>query len=595
MKRAFSVLSIAVVIFLQAAILGFRGTGIAHAEQSGVVYEAENAASDGILIDGGSVEGITFSNKAYMLKPDQYIEFDIEAPTEGFYSVNVCFYGYFQGTIALNGDRTYTLYIPHTENTNYTCAERIFISKGRHKIKFECDEKGYCAIDYLTVEFVQEFDLNDSYTENYKLSNPNASTKTKELFEFIRSNYGKKIISGQNAIYGYNDPDFQRVKEKTGQVPAMIGIDLGRYTTALSAYQDNAVENAIEFAALGGIVNLHWHWVAPLELLKKDGSGKPVNMWSGFRTQNVDMDFKQIMNDENSSGYKALMHDMDYLATHLKRLTDADIPVLFRPLHEASGGWFWWGTGGSEPYIELWRKMYDKFTNEYKMNNIIWVWNGQSRDWYPGDEYVDIVGEDIYLDAKTYSANSFKFKEAAGYPNSKKITALTECGVLIDVDEAVRNNTMWSWFLNWTWIHTIPKSDDEKFPTDAQGNPILDENGNTYEIQTELYMWNKVYNHDRVITLGDLPFHSHTDEDGDKICDVCNHGTANATEPDEPDPPNKPDSGTETDISDPENPESNPPNGTIIAIAVTVPVALALIAVGIAVAIKRKGNTKRRN
>lgn len=56
------------------------------------------------------------------------------------------------------------------------------------------------------------------------------------------------------------------------------------------------------------------------------------------------------MNGSDPKGYNALMSDVDEIAKQLKRLSDADVPVLFRPLHEASGGWFWWGADGSEAY-----------------------------------------------------------------------------------------------------------------------------------------------------------------------------------------------------------------------------------------------------
>lgn len=59
----------------------------------------------------------------------------------------------------------------------------------------------------------------------------------------------------------------------------------------------------------------------------------------------------------------------------LKRLQSKRIPILFRFLHEADGGWFWWGAQGPEAAVKLYRLGYDRLTNYHKINNIIWVWN----------------------------------------------------------------------------------------------------------------------------------------------------------------------------------------------------------------------------
>jgi mannan endo-1,4-beta-mannosidase len=77
----------------------------------------------------------------------------------------------------------------------------------------------------------------------------------------------------------------------------------------------------------------------------------------------------------------------------LKRLRDAGVPVLWRPLHEASGNawhtpWFWWGAKGAEPYKKLWNMMFDRMNNYHGLNNLIWIysinWDNKDSSWYPG-------------------------------------------------------------------------------------------------------------------------------------------------------------------------------------------------------------------
>lgn len=119
------------------------------------------------------------------------------------------------------------------------------------------------------------------------------------------------------------------------------------------------------------------------------------------------------MDGEDKEGYDLLMADIDAIAEQLLILKEAKVPVLFRPLHEASGGWFWWGASGPEAYKELYRLLYDRLTNEYGLDNLIWVWNGQDAEWYPGDEYVDIIGEDIYPGERVYQSQIASYLNAA--------------------------------------------------------------------------------------------------------------------------------------------------------------------------------------
>lgn len=156
--------------------------------------------------------------------------------------------------------------------------------------------------------------------------------------------------------------------------------------------------------------------------------------------------------------------DVAKVAYYLRELQDANIPVLFRPFHEAAGDytngpWFWWGNKGVKVTKDLWIWLYDKLTNKYGLNNLIWVWTMQTSDGgqladvsklkeaYPGDAYVDIVGADLYEDALSNQTKKFDLVNAA--VDRKKIVALCECGNLLSVDEAFTDNAMWSYFMSW--------------------------------------------------------------------------------------------------------------------------------------------------
>ena len=138
-------------------------------------------------------------------------------------------------------------------------------------------------------------------------------------------------------------------------------------------------------------------------------------------------------------------------------MKDAGIPVLWRPLHEAAGGWFWWGTD-ADAFKALWKYMFNYLKAE-GIDNLIWVWTSQTGDdnWYPGDAYVDIVGRDLYGDDAASCANNYATLSAK-YGN--KIVTLSECGWseyanggqggrIANIADQWAAGARWSWFMPW--------------------------------------------------------------------------------------------------------------------------------------------------
>ena len=77
----------------------------------------------------------------------------------------------------------------------------------------------------------------------------------------------------------------------------------------------------------------------------------------------------------NTAEYNATLRDLDAIAVQLKKLEASKVPILWRPLHEAGGKWFWWGAKSNSAAISLYSLMYDRYTNYHKINNLIWVWS----------------------------------------------------------------------------------------------------------------------------------------------------------------------------------------------------------------------------
>ncbi|MBQ8965906.1 glycosyl hydrolase [Ruminococcus sp.] len=459
-----------------AAVLAAAAMPVS-AEGAGDRYEAEEAVLDRVDAAGDHVS----------LKSEGSVTFKVEIPESGWYSLNFISAGVGgakENNALVDGDKVGS-FRSASGKMGDSVIGNVYVEKGSHDVTVT-PSWGWIDLDALVITASQ---LKDSYDVKGELSNKNATDSARRLMAFLKDNYGEKTISGQQCDGGLNGSEFKVIKEATGKTPALVGLDLMDYTPVRVSQgaSCSSVEKAIEFSQAGGIVEMCWHWSAPKQYIKegKDANGNPM-WWGSFYTANVTMDFDAVMNGEDPEGYAQLVADIDAIAEQLKKLQEADVPVLFRPLHEGSGGWFWWGSGSAESYRKLWVTMYDKLTVEHGLNNLIWVYNGQAKEWYPGDEYVDIIGEDIYPGRQVTSPQSSKFLEAADYTDDTKIVTLSENGCLFDPDEAYDRGTLWSWFCVW----------NGEF---VRSGSRLSEEYSTAE------MWKKVYNSEYVLTLDELP------------------------------------------------------------------------------------------
>ncbi|WP_266365536.1 glycosyl hydrolase [Tellurirhabdus rosea] len=312
---------------------------------------------------------------------------------------------------------------------------------------------GYFDIDYILLTSAT---VQTPAKPAKTLSDPAATASARNLFSYLVDQYGTKVISGQQ-------DDVEYILEKTGKEPAIGAFDLIDYSPTRvqnGAKPVRSSEACIDWAKKGdgrGIISLMWHWNAPTDLINQ----APDKLWwSGFYTRATTFDLSAALADKNSERYQLLLRDIDAIAVQLKKFEAADVPVLWRPLHEAPGGWFWWGAKGPELFRQLWRLLYDRLTIHHRLHNLIWVYTGTdtvSPDWYPGDAYVDIVGLDIYTDpAATLSG---PWEAALAQFNGKKLITLSEIGHLPRPENIRGLGTWWSWFAVWTgpdWIKKQP-------------------------------------------------------------------------------------------------------------------------------------------
>lgn len=331
---------------------------------------------------------------------------------------------------------------------------------------------------------------------------PNANAKTKAIYTYLNSIWGQKTLSGQADLTWKDSIDMaDRVFTDTGKYPAIMGYDFMNYgMTANWVEGVKQTEEAIDYAQKGGLVTFAWHWRDPALL----NTANVNNAQFYTKDTNFQIPVKDGELDTSSAAYSQINAGIDLIAVELQKLSDANVSVLWRPLHEASGnngnGWFWWGRARTDgipqafAQILLWRHMYDRLTHHHGIHNLLWVWNGQNAAWYPGDEYVDIVSHDIYdnTDNKTYKSQIATYTQASKYPFENKMVALSENSYIPDPDKIATDGAWWLWFMTWN------DSDTAAGVTSAD-NFWTGEYYNTNAHKT------KVYNHTNIITLDELP------------------------------------------------------------------------------------------
>ena len=433
-------------------------------------------ASGGAYVNGVNVEGDALTMTA-----------DIEY--SGFYDMNFLTMGS-EGrvnNVLVDGMKVGDITTNSPAEFGDTLLSYIYLDKGTHEITIT-PSWGYVDIDCLILTAAATPITEDTYKVEPTLVNPNADENTKRLYKFLCDIYGKYSLAGQYADEGRASSEYEKITAKTGKTFAVLGLDMGNYSLGSKAHgaESKTVEYAYDwYKNAGGIVQLCWHWTTPEDYAVNAGD-QP--WYSSFYKEGSELDLDKIMNGEDDAAYQLLMDDIDNMANELARLRDAGVPVLWRPLHEAAGGWFWWGNCEPESYKKLWNVMYDKMTNEHNLTNLIWVWNGQDPAWYPGDETVDINGWDIYAGNHVDSSQSGRFDDmATNYGTKTKLIALTENGCVMDPDKVFNDNARWLFWGTWSDPFTMKLG------------VVINDEYTTVELLT------KAYNHERVLTLDELP------------------------------------------------------------------------------------------
>ena len=470
-------------------------------------------------------------------------------------------------TVEVNGSEYHTT-VPYTDKWTDFDFGMVRLNKGENTIKF-VSKYGYMAIDYVTISPAVFPDLSKATAET---CDKDATPETKALMAYLQSVYGKQMLSGQQQIYGggntvqttirydastdtckdsdgveyvidrdskdkdeqgnefywhctgpdgqvytystqnhnytynnYNN-DVHLIHDLTGKYPAIQGFDFGSYCPCY-AWDDGVAGRMIEWTnEKGGICTASWHINVPT-VLADYTLGEPLDFSKTTYSEKTDFVAANCLK-KGTTEYEYFKLCVDNLAKELLKLQEANVPLIFRPFHEAEGNggkdgqgaWFWWAKEGAEVYKQLWAYLQDTLTNDYGLHNLIWeqnlyTWSDDSALWYSGDDRVDIVAYDKYNtvynrhDGKTSGPNldaeSGIFYKLVGYVDGKKMVAMAENSTVPSLTNLQVEHADWLYFCPW-------------YNTDQDPFVI----GEAYQDLDEL---KKVYLSDFCITLDELP------------------------------------------------------------------------------------------
>ncbi len=280
-----------------------------------------------------------------------------------------------------------------------------------------------------------------------------ASHHTKALFHNLKKLSKDKILFGHqdDLAYGVGWKDWHQkrsdVKDVCGKYPAVFGWDmsqLGKKTCNIDSVDFQQMKGWMkEVYQMGGINTVSWHF---------DNFANGGDSW----------DIKDSLRTVASIlpggvNHQAYKNKLDHFAKFVNDLQvgfifKKNVPIIFRPFHEHTGSWFWWGADFCTPeeYKSLWRFTVTYLKNEKKLHNILYAYSpdifkdeAHYLERYPGDEWVDILGLDDYHDVGL-SGNIEHLTERLGTvarlaEERDKVAALTETGF-----EAIPHATWWT-------------------------------------------------------------------------------------------------------------------------------------------------------
>ena len=358
--------------------------------------------------------------------------------------------------VEANGETVYTLVMDSTENFLRITMQGIFLQEGDCTLTI-VPEDG--VIDVDCVELTNNTSLYDDEASIDDMpTDADASDAAVELYQFMKSQYGSKIMTGQY-VSSSEETELEEIYKITGKYPLIRFADVGGYTESSTA-EATAVQDSLNWAAKGGVVGLIWYWTAPMDEADIYTENTSFSLANAVTDADIaDSDEAELLqlkaDGKISEECYALIQDIDAIAAALQPLADADVAVLWRPLMEASGGWYWWGASGADAYVWLWDLLYTRMTEYHGLHNLIWIWNGQSDSFLVDEDQYDIASLDLYVEEDSDEEFGSRYEQYVALRNMipNKLLAMSECSTVPDTNAMFRDNAVWSFFGLWYGVY----------------------------------------------------------------------------------------------------------------------------------------------
>jgi mannan endo-1,4-beta-mannosidase len=278
---------------------------------------------------------------------------------------------------------------------------------------------------------------------------PSASPEARALLHILYQVSGNHTLTGQHNFAAEQEYCTDLFAIYTGKTPAIYGTDIGfaKEGDKDSAYvRHETVQELIKQFHDGHIIALCWHEVPPT-------MDEPVTFRGQIQSRITDEEFDQLLTP-GTAIHKHWLAQVDGIAEYLKELQDAHVPILWRPFHEINGDWFWWnGRRGdaNRGTKQLYRLMFDRLVKFHHLTNLLWVWNPdqparadrQFVDYFPGLEYVDVLGFDCY------GAFQQSFYDDLNALSGGKVMGISETSNPPAID-VYKFQPKWAYYMRWS-------------------------------------------------------------------------------------------------------------------------------------------------
>ncbi|WP_063562723.1 glycosyl hydrolase [Paenibacillus sp. O199] len=473
------------VLMLALTLLLGLMTVPVHADSPLFTIESENALLSSDLqvtteIYGQPKPGFSGSGFVWMQNSGT-ITFTVTVPETGMYAISTRYMQELSADgrlqyLSVNGVTKGSYMLPYTTTWSDFNFGYQKLNQGSNTIQLKAGW-GFAYFDTFTVDYANL----DPLDVEPVLTDSQATPETQLLMNYLTEVYGNHIISGQQEIYGGGNDgntelEFDWIHNLTGKYPAIRGFDFMNYNP-LYGWEDGTTDRMIDWVNnRDGIATASWHINVPRNFTTyqlgdhvdwKEATYKPTE--TNFNTANAVI--------PGTKEYQYVMSTIDDLAEQLLILQDNNVPVLFRPYHEAEGNgglngegaWFWWASAGADVYKQLWDMLYTELTETYGLHNLIWTYNSYvyntSPAWYPGDDRVDIVGYDKYntiynrtdglSGVPNEDAITSIFYQLVDLTGGKKMVAMTENDTVPSVQNLTEEKSGWLYFCPWYGEHLM--------------------------------------------------------------------------------------------------------------------------------------------